>query len=116
MTHSDLTALLRSYVIPFGTEADMQAHIYRILTEAGIEFAPEVRLTPSDRIDVLAGTVGIECKVDGSLGEVAQQLLRYASSDKVESLILVTRRRSHREITDTLGGKPVSLVWVAGHL
>ena len=60
MTHSDLLSLLNSYVIPFGDEADMQATVAFILTEAGVAFERELILSPNDRIDFLISDSGLD--------------------------------------------------------
>jgi hypothetical protein len=76
----------------------MQSAIAAALIQEGIEFRAEYRLAPRDRIDFLAGGVGIETKIAGSYIEVASQLLRYAESPLVTGLILVTNRASHRQL------------------
>lgn len=116
MTHEQILALLSAHVIPFGTEAVMQETIARILHTGGVEFTREVALSPRDRIDFTAGRIGIECKVAGGRANVLEQLLRYAGSSAIDSLILVTSRRGHRFTTTEIGGKSLSVVWVAVHL
>ena len=43
-------------------------------------------------IDFLAGDVGIEVKIKGSAADAFRQLKRYAESDRIGSLILVTSK------------------------
>lgn len=67
------------------------------------------RIKKGDRIDLLAGRVGIELKVDGGWAEVLRQLDRYAASPDVDALILITsRRRLASGLPAELRGKPLA--------
>jgi hypothetical protein len=116
VTHSDIYHALREFQIPYMTEARMHAAVAEILTRRGWPFTQECRLSDTDRIDFLAGDVGIECKIDGGPTEVLMQCQRYTEHERVGSLILVTSRASHRFEADFLGGKSFSVLWVAGQL
>lgn len=108
----ELVALIRSYQIPFGTEAAMQSAIERILKEAGLKFQREHVFGPRDRIDFLIGRIGLECKVDMSKARVASQLLRYAERPEIDALLLVTSRHTHTFAQTELGGKPFKVIRV----
>ena len=78
----------------------------------------EVRLSASDRIDALVGPqgVGVEFKVDGARSAVIRQLGRYAKSERVAALLLVTTRTKHLiEAPDVLG-KPLVVCNLGGVL
>lgn len=64
-----------------------------ILRERGIPFHREFKLTDTDRIDFLVGTIGVECKVDGSALALARQIGRYESSPMLTSLVIVVTRK-----------------------
>lgn len=81
---------IERFRIDVSTEAAANRSIRDALESDGIICEAEVRLTPKDRIDLLAGTVGIEVKVAGSRRDVARQLERYAASDRIEALVLAT--------------------------
>lgn len=107
-------ALERHEIVP-SNEAELQEAVASLLArECEVEVSREVELSARDRIDLMAGDVGIECKVDGTQQEVLRQLLRYAESPRVKSLVLVTTRRKHRTAQRTLGGKPCRVVCVGG--
>lgn len=74
------------------SEDRFQADVAALLAAAGIAHEREVILSPRDRIDFLAGVVGIECKIEGTVGDVARQLLRYAQHERIQALVLVTGR------------------------
>lgn len=94
-------------------ENNLQADIAYLLGSMGIEFRREVALNSKDRIDFVAGKIGIEAKVDGSHDQVLRQLSRYAQSDSIESILLVTRRSVHRRMDGTeLNGKKIYVFWV----
>jgi hypothetical protein len=102
---------LSQYRFASASEAMLQQAVSVALSEAGLAFERERSLSHRDRIDFYCdGKVGIECKIDGSVTEVIRQLLRYAESEEIEGLVLVTSRAKHRRMPPTLGGKPVHVV------
>ena len=107
---------LSDYRLDATNEASLQRQVHELVSEI-CECRPEVRLNSRDRIDFLADSgVGIECKVKGSAASVVSQLLRYAESDQVNELILVTSKRLHLAMPPfqdgELLGKPLFGVWV----
>ncbi|MFD2082870.1 hypothetical protein SAMN05421678_11839 [Actinopolymorpha cephalotaxi] len=95
-------------------EAQLQEGIAAALASRGVPAEREVRLSGRDRIDLAVGNVGIEVKVAGNAANVRRQLTRYAASDQLEELVLVTTKAAHRGIPEEIGGKPVHLVWLSG--
>ena len=73
-------------------EYRLQAGCALLLASRGFEVHREVVLSPADRIDLLVGQIGIECKVDGSPSDVVRQCLRYLASARLAALVLVTGR------------------------
>jgi hypothetical protein len=106
-------AAIRGFRIPNDTEAAMQKTIQQVLEKFGIEHAREVVLGETDRIDFLVGSIGIECKVAGSFSSVAEQCGRYLENSRVNFLILVTSRASHKRICYDCG-KPFQVLVVSG--
>lgn len=99
----------------FANEDDLQRGIARALANAEIAFEREVVLRRSDRIDFLCGPIGIEVKVDGSISALTRQLMRYAESDRVRAIVLVTSRsRLGVQLPLSMNGKIVSVVNVGG--
>lgn len=98
----------------YAGETRLQEGIAGVLAEAGIAAEREVPLNPRDKIDFLAGGTGIEVKIAGQPDDVTRQLRRYAGSDRVASLVLVTTRARHRSVPREIGGKPVHVVWLSG--
>jgi hypothetical protein len=97
------------------TEADVQAAIARIFTEASVPFRREVALGDAGIIDFVVGdNLGIEVKTDGGLSAVTRQLHRYAQCDELASLVLATTLLRHRRMPATLGDKPLAVVHLAG--
>lgn len=83
--------LIRTAKIDLSTEKRAQADVEKILTQAGIAFDREVRLTESDIVDFMVEDVGIELKLKGARKkEVYRQLCRYASHPRVRYLILAS--------------------------
>lgn len=65
-----------------------------VLAARGFAVEREVSLSRADRIDLLVGQIGIECKVDGSPSAVVRQCLRYLNVPRIAALVLVTGRAS----------------------
>lgn len=105
---------LAGYRFRYASERDLQSGILEALQAADLNVDPEVSLTPGDRIDFLVGDVGVEVKVTGSVEAVTRQLIRYAKSDRVSALVLVTTKARHRAVPRSLCGKPVDVVSVSG--
>lgn len=73
-----------------GDEKALQHEIAEALRGAVIGFEREVRLAPGDIVDFVSNRVGIEVKVKGGKRAILRQLERYAESDQVDFLILVS--------------------------
>lgn len=104
----EITSLLRSSRYPVSTELVLQNAIEDRLSAARIDFGREVRLGPADRIDFLAGTVGIEAKTRCAARTIYRQLERYADYDAISALILVTG--TALGLPPSINGKPVFMV------
>lgn len=116
---SDLVAVangLRQYNYVARNEADLQDAIASALTMQGHEFRREVELSRSDRIDFMAGAVGIEVKVGGSRSALIRQLHRYAQHDEVSALLVVTTLHKLTALPMCLNDKPVHVLRVGGFL
>lgn len=109
----EVLAVLRSKRFLFTREDDLQEAVADALVAEGLAPVREVRLSPRDRIDVLVGNVGIEIKVAGKPHSVSAQMERYAASDRLDALVLVTCRARHRPPAELLG-KPVHVVFLGG--
>jgi len=102
-----------SYRYRHCNEEELQVALARALDRHEIPYEREVRLTRRDRIDFLCiGGVGIEVKVKGSANTASAQMLRYAKSERVASLILVTDREQAADQPLELNGKEVFVVRV----
>ena len=96
-------------------ESDLQAQVEQRLRLANLEFTSQVELdSRADRIDVLCCSIGIELKISGGVSAVLAQLERYAQSDLVSEIVLVTTRASHLNLRGIgpLHGKPVYVIVV----
>lgn len=110
LTPEGIASALSRSVFRFSNEKDLQDGIERVLRKKGVDFEREVALSPHDRIDFLAGNVGIEVKVDSAPNSVQRQLWRYAEHERIAVLILVTTRSSHKTIAREILEKPVLIV------
>lgn len=120
MNADTIAALLSSYRFVIDNEAELQASVERALRVEGVTFVREAVVGRGDRIDFLCdGGVGLELKIKGAPTEVLRQLQRYAASDSVSELVLVTTRVQHHAMLAsqrTVCGKPLRIVRVAGGL
>lgn len=100
----------------FPDEQLLQDVAATLLEHEGYTVEREVRLNARDRIDLLVGDVGIECKIAGQPAAVLRQLERYAEHD-LSRIVLLTRAAQHLYHMPTeVGGKPLSVVFTSGHL
>lgn len=107
VTAATLRSLLEKSTLRTQTEALLQEDVEAALRSEGIAFTREVRLTPTDRVDFLVGSVAVELKTKGARNAVLAQLIRYAQSDRVEDILLVTTRYAHCQMPPELNGKRV---------
>lgn len=113
MNAEEVARLLQRCRFRCQNEDDLQVAIATVLRDAQQEFEREVTLQPGDRIDFLVGTIGIEVKVAGRSSQVLRQLQRYARSDRVQSLVLVTTRIQVGNQPGQIGLKPVHIVLIS---
>lgn len=114
MTAQQVAAVIKGQRYRYADETRLQEGIAGALSAAGITAVREVSLAGPDRIDFMVGSLGIEVKIAGQPAAVARQLARYAKSDAVEELMLVTTRARHRSVPREIGGKPVHVVLLSG--
>jgi hypothetical protein len=108
---ADIVDAICSVRIPSAKESAMQETVERVLSARGMAFVREHRFSEDDRIDFLVGSIGVECKISGSIFSVAEQLERYARHSNVQCLILVTSANRHFSING-LREKPLVIVRV----
>ncbi len=114
MTVEAIHSALTGHAIRTTDEGELGSAVAQLLTEAGVPFEREFRLSPRDRIDFMVGSVGVELKVDGSIAELIRQLDRYAKHDVVSGLVLVSTRRKHLYLPTELQGKRVTAICLGG--
>ena len=86
--------VLSRYRFRFKNEDELQQGMAQAFSAARIEARREVRLDSENRLDFLVGRLAIEVKVAGQFTRAAlvRQLERYALSDEVESILVVTNK------------------------
>jgi len=110
MTPEHLASLMYHTQFRFSSEADLQEAIEALYVQNGVSYVREARLNAKDRIDFMVGGIGVEVKVDSSLNSVQRQLWRYAASDAIDSLVLVTTKAAHKNLPEFITGKPLYVV------
>jgi hypothetical protein len=111
---SQIAAAISANRYRYSQETRLHEGIEQVLADAEIAAVREAHLTSAERIDFLAGRIGIEVKIAGRAPDVQRQLRRYAASPDVDALVLVTTRARHRGMPREIGGKPVRVVWLSG--
>jgi hypothetical protein len=109
-----ITAALTNRSIRVSTELELQDQVGSLLSKSGIAYEREVRLSGKDRIDFLVGTIGLELKIDGTLANLTRQLDRYAASERISELLVVSTRLTLCRVPTELRGKPVHTICVGG--
>lgn len=98
-----IATLLGGYQLRCHDEYDLQDAIAAVLDAHAVDYERECRLSPTSRVDFLAGGVGIEVKVDGPNSAVLRQLCRYATIPEIRELLLVTTRMRHLQLPRDIG-------------
>lgn len=109
-----IATILRGMRCTARDELALHEALAKRLRAEGVSFDREVHLSPRDRIDFLAGDIGIEVKVDGGNSEITRQLHRYAQSVRIGRLLLITTRMRHLACAGSLNGKPVEVLHLIG--
>lgn len=92
MLRSLLTTLPR-FSYRLGNEIELHQGIAQVLDNANFEYQREFIASPTDRYDFLiSGGIVIEAKIKGSFSKALEQVKRYAKSDGVTAVILVTTK------------------------
>jgi len=92
-TAVDIVRLLQRCRLDLSTEKHLQGGVAQALTDAGIPFEREKRLSEHDIPDfVVEGGVAIECKMRHKARklDVYKQLCRYAEHEEVTALVLAS--------------------------
>lgn len=103
----ELAALLSRHRFVVTREHELQEAIGAVLRDAGVDHVAEVNLPAVGRIDFLAGRVGIEVKIDGSLAALTRQAFGYLQDDRVDELLVVTTLHRLCQLEPVMAGKPV---------
>lgn len=114
ITADTITEVIRACRFTYRSEDELQEGLTAALAAAGLPVHREVRLSRIDRVDLLIDHIGVEVKLAGAAADVGRQLLRYAHSDQVTELVLVTTRARHRTLPDQVGGKPLTVCVLGG--
>lgn len=98
---------LRAMRPPFALyEADIHRLVGEKLNECGLAYLHEAAIAKGCRIDYLIDGIGVEIKKGKpKRTTLVQQLNRYASSEKIESLIVISWQSV--SLPQSIGGKPV---------
>lgn len=104
-----LLDLLPRAPLSIGHEKRAQAELEQHLTDAGLAFQREARLSQRDVVDFLIGEddvarVVIELKIRAQRKRIYKQLERYAEHTDVCAIILLTA--TPMSLPETIGGKP----------
>jgi hypothetical protein len=113
MTLSELAEIIRSNRYRFADEYDLQDGIAEALRLAEVPFEREVRVR-GGRLDFLVEGMAIEVKVTCSRSSVERQVRRYIEGEEVDGVLVVAMTPKHGAIPETISGKPVEVVVLAG--
>lgn len=120
MNAGDIAHLISSFRYSYDSEDMLQEHIAAVLANAKVSAKREVRINDKDRLDFLteetedAGPVAIEVKIHDSRPSVMSQLHRYAQSDLVSAIVLVTTKARHHGMPESISGKQIYVASLLG--
>lgn len=105
---------IRAHRFCYADETQLQEGLAAALAAAGLSSTREVRLNARDRIDILVDDVGIEVKVDGRVSSLLRQITRYAESERVGAIVVVSNRVRHLQLPSEINGKQVRSISLTG--
>lgn len=112
-TLDDVQAAIRAHRFSYSDEDRLQEGLAAALS-GSFPVEREVRIDARSRIDLVAGRIGVEVKVAGTVAELQRQISRYLASDLLDGLVVVTTRVGHLALPIAIHGKPVAVVTLAG--
>lgn len=120
-TAEGIAELIRGRQFAYANEIELHGGLAEVLADQGLSLRREVYLNAHDRVDLLVAlpgrALGVEVKIAGAAGDVRRQLRRYALSDQVDELMLITTSRRHLVgLDDQMAGKPLTRVLLRGGL
>jgi hypothetical protein len=102
----EISKHLARYRFFYASELELQAGLWNALFSLGIAVKREYRLSDRDRLDFFIEGIAVEVKTDGSAADVMRQVSRYAESEKVQGILLVTAKARHI-LPASFNGKPL---------
>ncbi|QTP13392.1 hypothetical protein [Serratia symbiotica] len=95
----------------FSDEIELQNAISAVLTQSGIAFEREHRLSMRDKPDFIldtdCGKIAMEVKIDGGKNPLLRQVNRYLSHDEIAGIIVVGTPYYIDLMPKTLNNKPI---------
>jgi len=110
VTTAAIVAAVRRGRYSYRQETQLHLGLEAAMRHAGINPVPEVRLNARDRIDFVVDRVGVEVKIKGTVDSLHRQLMRYADSDQLDELLVITTDPHHRDLPPTLNEKPLTVL------
>lgn len=109
MLHA-LHGFLAQFRFNYASESDLQQGISQALAVYAHRVEREFQLGDLGRLDFLIdGQIVIETKIGGSAAELMRQVSRYAQSDSITGILVITDRANHR-LPQAFNGKPVRVL------
>lgn len=113
-TAERICKLLEVYACIAESEQQLGDAVTELLDKNKISYEREKRLSARDRLDFFIDGTAIELKIDGSWSDLLRQLDRYAESDVVTELVVITTSRRLAAMPASLRDKPVHVAYVGG--
>lgn len=114
MVPDEIVDLLNRHRFRGRDEEDYQDVIESVLVQSQVPYLREEDLSATDRIDFLLGSTGVEVKTKGSPSAITRQLSRYARSERINHLVLVSSRVRLLQVPEVIHGVPVTTLALRG--
>lgn len=101
--------VLKKYKYSLNTESELQNEIENTLKKENIPFKRELKINKENRPDfIINDEIALEVKIKGTAKNIFNQCKRYCETNKIKSLILVTRK--HIGFPKQINGKDCYIV------
>ena len=103
-----IVGMLGKYRFRLDNEKLLQEQVCAVFLDQNIPAKREHRLSSTDIVDFMCGSVAVECKIKGQRRAIYRQCQRYCEHDSVDALVLVTN--AAMGMPPDIAGVPVYVV------
>jgi len=111
---NNILTIINSYKFRIDDEIKLHNQIDKVLTDHGVDFKREHRLSNRDIVDFFIDGIALEIKIKGRPMPIYRQCERYCEHDCVTDIILATSKSMG--LPEDINSKPAYLINLSSNL